>query len=534
MAVTLKVIGNGHFQGAATNLSGYSATEDSTPIDPSDSSGGTGMIEFTVVEDPDPEGTILLLGDTIELEDGSNGRTRGIVSAVSGSNGESSVSAYSRLGMLNAEKNIPPFRGTLGDAFRYYLAQVEITEGVVVDDTIRDRAVVFSGFTGNLWEAMKQMCAAQQVEISLVSSNIVLRPLRSREVVSRHDVTQGWTVETGDSAQFVEVNYYNNEYKVNAPLYPKNGVWDEDLQIYQVDANETIEVEIPVDASVLSVRQPQPRLFVPRYFEGTESVYAIAGDDGLPIPPAQWVDGGGKVTVEIMEDSHTLKVTIKGPNEPEYAPYKLAMSSGPSDSYSSLRIVGTGVFYDKQVLTLPTGAPASKTAQVVGATVDNPFISTISEAYTAGMRAAAAWSGTKQRIEVTSTTVNRKGDKGGRKYPTFADFKAEYSGTTFAQWKVLWAGKTFEDFNNAMFERVQDDFENQAFGNVTGSRVKFRNQWYRIRSATIDQAQITYSAERDSTFGDFKKLWQGATFADFKTRYAGKTFADFGVISLWR
>lgn len=533
MAVSIEVVGNGHFQGARTNLTQYSSTEDSTPIDPSDSSGGTGMIDFTVVEDADPEGTILLLNDTVELEDGSNGRTRGLVYSVNSTGGEASVSAYARLVALNVDRGVAPFTGTLENAFRFYLGQVGIVDGIVVDDTVATRPVVFPGFSGNMWESMKQMCAAQQVEITLVSSNIVLRALRTREVQNRTDISQNWSVGVGDAAQFIEIYNYNNEYKASGMIYPKGG-WTEDMQVYQVDANETIEVEIPVDVSVQSVVQPTPVLNVPRYYEGGGSVYAIAGKDGLPIPPAQWTAQGGFLTVRIGDDSQTLIVTIKGPNEPQYEPYSIAVQSGPSEKYSSLRIAGTGVFFNKELLTLPTAADASRATQIIGVTIDNPFIGSLTQAYTAGMLAAGKFSGTVQKLDVTALVVNRKGEKGTMNYPTIQTFNTEWASKTIAQFKTTWAGQSFDQFNKTYLAKVQDAFENQAFGNVGGSRVKFRQAWYRIRSATVTQANISYTAERDTLVGDFKSVWQGATFAQFKARFAGKTFSDFGVIPLWR
>lgn len=528
MAIELKVTGNGYFAGSATALESYSTTEESTPIDPSDSSGGTGQVNFSVVDDP--EGTIFLLNDTVELTDGSNGRTQGVVNGVSGANGLASISADSRLSLLVADRTAEPFVGTLEAAFRYYLSIADITNRIVVDEAIANRPVVFPGWTGNIWDAMKQMATAQQVEISLVSSNIVLRPIRGRTVRNDTDASISWSANNTDLAQSIEIYYYNNTYNFNKLVYPAGG-WNEDVQIYQVDAGERLEVEIEVPVSMESVVQPTMYSYVGPNHIGPESAYAVIGNDDKRILPAQWRAAGGDLRVSIGEDTKTLKLTLVGANIPEYAPFRFALSDG-ENTYSTLRIQGAGVFTDKQILTIPTGAPASKTAQVVGVTIDNPFINTITDAYTAGMVAAGKWASAATTINVDATTINRQGENGSTRYPTFGEFDQDWAGKTFGAFDAAWAGKTHADLTAYYFERVADNFENQAFGNVAGARAKFRYAWYRVRSASLTPSGISYQAEGDTTFGDFDKNWAGRNFADFDLSNAGATFADFSLTPL--
>lgn len=536
MAVNLKVTGNGHFKGASTNLTDYTSTEDSTPIEGSDSSGGVGQIQFGVVEDATSEGSILLLNDTVELEDGSNGRTQGIVNGVTSTDGVASVTADGRLVAFMATRTTQPYTGTLGGAFTYYLSIVGITTGFTIDATITSRSVTFPGFTGNMWDYIKQMCVAQQVEIALVSSNIVLRPLRGRTIETRKNASESWSVQNSDIAQAIEVYYYNNKYTTDGLAYPQGG-WNPDVSVYQVDAGAILEFDIPTNVSFVSVKQPVVQNTVSRGYSGPSSVYAVSGNDGLPITAAQWTATGGSISVSINDDTTTLHVIIRGANDPtgKYAPYRIAVSAGPSDYYSSLRIVGTGVFTDKQLLTIPTGVPLSKTATVIGATVDNPFITTPTEASTVGLRTAQKWAMASQTINATATVLNRKGDKGTANYPTFAGYFAPlYAGKTFAQFNAANVGVTFAQWDAIAQASVQDSFDNQAFGNIAGARVRFRDAMYRVRTATINASTIDYTAEADTLFGDFDARWIGKTFADFDTFFAGKTFQDFDVIPLYK
>lgn len=531
MAINVAVTGNGHFKGSGTNLTSYSTSEDSTPINVNDSSGGTGQITFGVIEDATAEGTILLLNDTIELTDGSNGRTQGIVNSVSSTDSVAQITADSRLILLAATRTAAPFVGTLTNAFIYYLGLCGVTTGIVVDSTIASRSVTFPGFTGIVYDYLKQMCAAQQIEMSLVSSNIVLRPIRSRELEVAKNSTETYAVTNGQLAQTVEIYYYNNVQASGSLIYPPGG-WNSNVDIIQVDAGQTLEQDIDVNVSMTSVTQPTPVSFVGPYDYST-SQYTVVGNDGLVIAPAQWTAGGGSVTVSINPDTTSLHIKIVGMTEPHYAPYQIAIASGTSNAYSTLRIVGAGVFFNKQKLTLPTGVETTKTAVIVGATVDNPFISTLNDAYTAGMLVAQSYASANQTINVTSTVVNRKGEGGFFNYPAFTVFDADFAGKTFAQFDTTYSGKTFAQFDADYQAKSLDTFANQAFGNVAGARVKYREAYYRVRSATITQDNIQYQAERDTTFADFDTANTGKTFGQFDTKFTGKAFADFGVIPLW-
>jgi hypothetical protein len=533
MGVTLDVTGNGHFSGSRSNLADYSVTEDSTPIDPSDQTGGVGQINFTVIEDPGATGSVLLLNNTVQLADGGNGSTKGVVSSVSSADGVASVTADGRLIALVSTITALPYVGTLGGALIYYLGLVGITTGIAIDSTITARAVAYPGWTGSAWDFVKEMCVAQQVEISLVSTNIVLRPLRARMARTTTNSSVTRDVSFGDLAQSIEIYYYNNTQITNSLIYPPTG-WNPDVQIYTVDAGVISEFDIDLGASVGFISQPVCSTTVGQ-FDNSFSQYCVAGQDGLPIPVAQWNAGGGNMVVTINPDTITAHVKLTGMSDPtgQYAPYSIAVSSGSSTYYSSLRLVGTGVAFNKQLLTLLTGAPASKAPTVVGVTIDNPFITTITQAYTAGLKASQSYSGMNQNLSVTAAMVNRQIDRGNINYPSFAKFNADYAAKTFTQFDTTNTGQTFAQFDAAYFAQVQDNFDNQAFGNVGGARVLDRQAYYRIRSATINAGGISYTAERDTIVSDFDTVWTGKTFAQFDTKFSGNTFADFGVIPLW-
>jgi hypothetical protein len=529
MGVTLTLNG-----GPETNIVSYSATEDSTPIDPSDSSGGVGQISISLADDMQRDGSILYINDDITLSDGINGTTTGKVNSVNLSGGIADISADSHVGMFLSQQSVPPFTGTLADAFYSYCDIVGLSANRYVDSSIASIAVSFPGYSGEMWQFMKNMCSAMQLEISLVSNNVVLRPIRSRIAENKRNISESLSVSNQNIAQSVEVYYYNNTSQTGALAYPKSGSED-NAQIYQVDAGEVLEVDIPVDAYLTYIQQPTPVFTVDKIYTGGISVYSVAGKDGNAISPTAWTNNGGNITATIGDDKKTVKLKIFGATDfGGLAPYRIAVVAGVTDPYSSLRLIGSGTFFDKQKATILTGVPASKTATVVGVTVDNPFISTYSQARDVGAIVAANYAGTKQVLNVTTVGINRSGESGSITYPKFSDFDTTQSTNTFAQFDTAQSTNTFKDFTAQQFDLVKNNFENQAFGNVAGARVKHGDAYYRIRNATITESTISYSAERDTIVNDFDTVWSGETFAQFDTQFVNKKFEDFGVIPLWQ
>ena len=507
------------------NASGYSVEEDSTPADPSDTTGGFGRITVPIPDRPEIK---RWGGKILRLEDGAEGTTTGTIRGRSGNGLTAQLVADSRIGRLSVPRRAEPFNGTLGDALEYYFGLCGITSGIVIEPGIAARSVVLPGWEANVFEQIqKKMGAAFGFEMSLVSNNVVVRPLRERIAVNYRDASVDWAMDEQNLAQTVEGYFYNTAWRTNALAYPAGG-WSGDVQVYQVDAGATVELDLAIDASLVSVQQPTCVSSVDRNHTSS-SVYAVSGNDGLIIPPAQWEADGGSLTVEIGEDTRSLRVTIKGGRSEEYAPYSIAMASGTSDTYSSLRIVGTGAFLEEELMTLPACQDEDLAPDAIGVTVQNEFFQTRDQLYHALLRTAARFSGARQTINVTSRGINRAGDSGSYVYPTIGDLKELYPGATIADLKVA-LGPKISDWNAALFETVRDDFANQSFGNVAGARVRYEDSWYRIRNTTKSPASVRYSAERDNTVGDVYRT--GETIAEWNARWAGQAIRDVNIAPL--
>ena len=508
------------------SASTYSITEDSTALDPSDSIGGYGQLSLTLRDSPELKA---ISGKEVLFTDGAQGQTSGIARGSSSNGLSAQITADSRLALTTVIRTAAPFAGTLGEALRYYLSLCGVTTNIVIHEDIENVPVVVPGWKAVVYDQLKKFAAARGFEFTLASRNIVFRPPRGRVAINHRDASVTWTVADSDRAQTVEGYFYSSVYGTDI-AYPSGG-WNEDVDIYTVDAGETVEIDLEISASLSSVEQPTCVKFVDRHHAST-SVYSVTGGgDNLPIEPEQWLDGGGSLTVAIGEDTRSLKITIRGAVETEYAPYRIAVSAGASSDYSSLRIRGTGVFMDEQLVSLPATTDTDQAPEEIGATVENEFFETSDQLHHALLRSAARYGGPRRTISVQSKGINRRGETGSYVYPTIGDLKALYPGATIGDLKAE-LGPTIADWNATLFATVQDDFENQAFGNVAGARVRHEDSWYRIRSATIAPGGVGYSAEQDNTIGDVFRT--GETIGEWNARWAGKTIGDVNAAPLWQ
>jgi hypothetical protein len=531
VAIEAKVTGNGFFAGATTNVSSYTVSEDSTPISPADTSGGTGTFSINVLENSSADGTMLLYADQIDLSDGSNGTTQGIVSTLSAQNGIVTVTADSRMFLMNTVVSAMPRNNTIANVLNYYLSLVGITTNISIDPTIGSLTVTWPGWKNQLWLQMKKLLLTVDAEASLVSSNITIRPIRQRTAETLKDTARGWDISQSNLAQGIEIYNYNNTRLISSLAYPDGG-WSDQTTVLQVDAGQTIVQNFPVSVWLESLIQPTCSLTVGK-FDNTMSVYAVTGNDGNIVSPTTWAATGGYLTVAIGADGKSVDVTAHGAAAIGPAPYRIAISTGQSNYYSSLRILGTGVFFHKDLISIPTGLTAAQTSNVVGVTVDNEFIGDLQTAMSLGLRAAQSYGAPAQTINASSVRINRAGDGGSTVYPTFNDFNTAQGAATFASFNTAQGAATFDQFNATQFATVSNVFANQSFGNVAGARLRYADHYYRIRTGTTGPDVISYTAERDSLFNDFNTVNSANTFAQFNTKWANKSFIDFTLASLW-
>lgn len=580
-------------EGISLEATDYSVSEAATPLAAGDSSGQVGTFSITVpIPDeyvslgtpivgfgygmgPYGEGSYggspfveianspwkvirqvgpqILIDKSVRILDSRKGFTLGTITEASESRdgGAIQFSGTSRLGSLNVYGvQSQPFIGTLRGAFEYYLSLANLTTDLFVDDEIGDRPVVFPGWSGELWYYLKLMAAAQDCDIALVSGVILLRSIRKRIAMSDRDETR--TISTGSNtlARAVEVYQYSNREITNELVYPPGG-WTPEVEVMTVNAGETTEYTLELSASVSSIQEPIMQTFVAPNYQSS-SVYTIVADDGLAVDPALWSASGGSLTVSISEDTTHLIVRLTGatgiPTTAGVSSQNFSVALGADTTgnrYSTLRIVGTGVAYNKVKKRIRTGVPASKTATDVGVTIDNPFISTVDDLYRAGTRAAKNFAGVGMSLQGNVIAINRRGDSGSASYPKYSDvqqaLETEIGGTpTYGQVETYYSGiglTTYESIRAHWFEVFRDDDVNQVFGNASGARIYDRKsrRWYRIRDAGISPGVISIrSADDDLTLGDVQDLYSDLTYGSVQTMLDPFTYREVELAGLWR
>ena len=517
----------------------YRIDEASTPIAGGDSSGGVGTISATYVP---PLGAphFLSVGKKIEFLDTNKGSTVGTIrgSARDRSSGLVSATANSRLGDFMIETQVQPFVGTLSGAFAYYCSLANIDTDIIVDSDIALDSVAFPGWSGNLWNGMKQMATAIAADLNLISNIVTLRPIRRFTAITGRNIDSTDEIDATQLALKQEVVWYETNFSNTQLIYPSPS--EDRERVLSVNAGETTETVLDVDASVFTVQQPVAQLSVaPNYT--ASSVYTVVGNDNIVIPPAQWAAYGGSLSVTVEPDTRHLRVKLVGAsglvqiNGEPMNTFRIAMSAGTSEStYATLRVIGSAVHLKRNSLVIPTGVESWMTGQEFAPTIENPFINTIDRAFSAGTRGASRYSGKVLSLSASVTAVNRRGDRGIVTRPPYSFVQTQWGAMTYGAVNTLNSGKTYEDVSQDLYALVADDIDNQVFGNVSGARVWDREtaRWYRVRTATSEWGQISITADNDLTFGDVGEHFSGRTYADVGTAFAGRSYHDAYLLGL--
>lgn len=373
------------------SVESLSVAEDVTGLDASAISGGSAQGNVTIEFDED---TPDYLGLAAEIRDDNLGNFYGKVRNLNQVSGqEAGITIDESLSLLNAWVTAPPMSGTLASVLRNYVALAEAPiRPFTFEDSTGTITVNAPGFVGNLYDKIRELLAAYSAELVTVNGvHIVRKPMLDSVVLENFSDTTNVSSSVQETSEFVRIHWYDNEYVTNGQVYPlaaNPGEAEEDIPeptIYSVGSEEVLNVDIQLRASLLSVNVPTYVAFVPDQDVTGGGVYTAVGSDSLPITPAQWAAKGGKLAVRISEeDPSIIKVTITGPDIPELAPFRIAMSSGSGNYYNALRITGTGVFIRDQYVDLATGALPSTTGQKNAVECTNPYISTRQQAYQVG------------------------------------------------------------------------------------------------------------------------------------------------------
>lgn len=526
----------------------YSISESATPLAGGDSSGAIGTISLKSAHMPRSGGIgSIHLDKQLDVIDTARGITSGQVNRLVRLNesGLWDVSADSRLGAFMIDVQVSPFTGTLGNAFKGYAGYANITSNITIDAALTNIPVSFPGFSGNLWQRMKEMAVGYGAEINLVSGVVVLRKVRQFLAITDRESASNVTYDATQKAHQQEVIWYKTARYSTGLIYPPGG-WVPETRVLSVNAGEDAEHILETDSSITSIQAPTMLTSVaPGY--SASSVYTIVGDDNLPIQPAQWRDYGGTLSVSIEPDTRRLRVKMRGASglvKIDGTPmrnFRVALTAGTNDStYSTLRIVGDSVRLEQRSIIIPTGIPyptnldgSIATERIVNApTIDSEFINTMDAACSAGVRGAGRYSGKMATLSATVSALNRRGKAGTAVYPTWQFAQDYFTPGTYAQFNAANASRNYVQLRDYLRSLVDVGIDNQLFGNAPGARFWDRRSrlWFRIRDATTAWDSTAISADIDTTWGDYKVSAGARTYGQIKATYpAGATYRDVAI-----
>lgn len=465
-AVDVRICDQWHY-----DLSNWSVVGDATPLIAGDTTGGAGALSFTIPETADSR---MLHGQEVLLRDPDAGETTGDLGLGSGNGTNATITGFSKIDKLNVVRTAEAYSGSLRGYILYVLGLCGITTNISVSTHLASREVQYIGWEGNVFDRLKDMCAAQQMRLSLIGERYVFRTYLAPQVSTDSFTDWTWKADEGQLAQAIEVAWYDTQAPSDQLVYPPGG-WTEDVPVFQVDAGETVEYEIDLTPdkdvddsygmSATSILQPLPVDGVLREYAGSASVYAVSGKDNLPVKAEQWTAGGGSMKLELIDGGSRIKVTIVGSSEEEYAPYQISMPAADGD-YSSLRIYGAGMLYQRSTLRWATGLDADRAPQETAPIVDNPFVNSREAAFHAA-------TGLLSRHSSAIYTV---------------------SGTVGSIKVLAPTEETF--FDN---EIIEQDPKAHPFGNLEGCFFIAEGMVYRIRSVTYTPNGETFTAEQHAT-----------------------------------
>jgi hypothetical protein len=476
-----------------SDLESYSFTAEVPTMDPSEMTGSTGSLQMSSKPLVNPQ---LLRNRRFTLTDDKFGAITGRISDLSWTPNKSATAITSEtvLQRLNTEVAVvPSYTLSMNDAMQAMLSDAGFTcTGLPTIGT-----VVFPGFFGTMLDYVKHFCAAYSYEYFVQSDTpeiIRFRAIRGTTFDSPL-TSLSCTLNDQTLAQNVDITRYTYEIPVGAGDIEFTPHAVDSPQILTVDAGKIIEYDIQINGWVAQLNQPVVMDLVGPGARTDVGAYCVSGNDGLPITAAQWTNSGGRIIVSVKDNPSVITVQVIAPavmslvsttGEDTFSPYSIAATAVDDNTmYNSLHITGKGVLYSKEVIRLPTGIVSEVTIAESGATVDNPFLASLSRAYDVGLRAAQTYAG--PNYQVTGATAH--------------------------------AG----DYNTVL-------------GSVVSPG---QGALFRVNSVTVAQDGETFTGIMDTTFGDFNTTWAGKTFGDFSTlwgtytflqfnlEWAGKTFAQF-------
>ena len=497
MTANFSVLANGK---ELKGISSYTASEDATPLDLSDSGGSVGGLSLAYQTRTAPNIAKRLRRKTLALNDRHTGQWTGVVQSSNGDRTAATLTVNGRMTLLAVTRTALPQTTTLSAAVTYYLNLCGITDHFTYPSWFATTNVKLPGWRDQVWLRLKQLAAFYQFEMALVSDIITFRSPRSNIAQTYRDSNVSWSAQDGQLAASMVVNWYKTTAIAQGAVYPPGRSFaNEDLISFE--ANEKKVVLLSLRASVASIVPPVATDVNYDNAGLSHSEYVVSDATNHIVLPKMWRDYGGRLDAKLgyqaddgtwINDTRTVTLTIQGPGLAGLGPFTLGLPTGDGNYEPALTILGTGVDQEQHSVTMWTGLSPDLVQQDSAAVIDSMMVQSEGDAFTVASRALPSVMGAVQQISVAGAGINRLGISGSLADMTMGQYDAANTGMTFASFDAANAGlASFQAFDDQQTALVAKDFPNQAFGNVAGARRWFDNAWYRITQASVTRSPST-------------------------------------------
>ena len=330
----------------------------------------------------------------------------------------------------------------------------------------------------NGWEYLQDACAAYDQEIAVLNNIVTIRDVGTRILGIDNKTVPSLQFSNTFSGRNVEINYSNAQSVADTEIY---NAYADGNKVLTVDAGERTVTTIETDFYPDILKQPT---YSASAVNGVGEYKIISSDTATSpnISETLWRDYGGRLEVRVSDTKpNAIDVILTGPYQqiPGYTgPYKVAYTSG--NTYAALSVVGSGVKVNPKTLKLLTGANPDKVLQDVAKTVNNPFISSIAQAYDRGIIVSSAASGPTASISFNVSIHSLDG-----------------------------------------------------FGVTAGSLVYYEDSIYRITDCAISGINVSINAVKHVHVGDVDAKWSGGTVGFFDELWTDHHVADNTIKPLW-
>lgn len=296
-------------------------------------------------------------------------------------------------------------RTQYGDVAHYFLSegsvlpeqfpaqQLDISTVSAPEVSVNDPKKI-PGFTGNVWEKIKEFCAITEMDVFFEQDAIkfrsryeqVLDGTSAREPENLTKSNLSWGVNNRETSKYVDIVY--REMVGDEDEFTLTELWRAD-SVYSLEKGEYREEIVQTDSTFTVLDQPIVTGAVPVPYTRGYGSYVITGNDGYIVEPQWWIDNGGSVKVEATGTAGEIKLILQAPTtETVRAPYRI--SEGEADR-PALYIFGSGLNLSKpKTVRIATGAGDAAQEAI---TFDSIFVTSLDLAYNAGYKVADSMGG---------------------------------------------------------------------------------------------------------------------------------------------